>query len=368
MPPQEDLDEAVTRQLKTALRREPSPEDINRMSERLKQSIAKHGNEVGTQLTLTSILLMPESIYRMEIGLGKQMPDGRRMLSQAEIAYAIGYALSDTGPDREIMSDLAKNKLDDPAVLRSHVERIYDSAILAEKPKATAPRVLRFFQEYFGYQSATDIFKDGSRHPGHNPRPSDLVRDTDLLIMHILRQDKDVLRELLTTDIAYIRHVPALPGWETIGSYNVSKKQVREDNLISGEKNQNNQRYVMQLTGQRAGILTQPSWLTAHSTNFDNDPVRRGKWVYEHLLGGVIPDVPITVDATVPEDPDKTLRQRFAKTQDNYCMKCHGKMNPLGMAFEMFDDVGRFRDKELLRDNKTLVEVDSRGYCRERHP
>ena len=361
MPPQEDLDEAVTRQLKTALRREPSPEDINRMSERLKQSIAKHGNEVGTQLTLTSILLMPESIYRMEIGLGKQMPDGRRMLSQAEIAYAIGYALSDTGPDREIMSDLAKSKLDDPAVLRSHVERIYDSAILAEKPKAKAPRVLRFFQEYFGYQGATDVFKDGSRHPGHNPRPSDLVRDTDLLIMHILRQDKDVLRELLTTDFAYIRHVPARPGWETIGSYNVSKKQVREDNLISGEKNQNNQRYVMRLTGQRAGILTQPSWLTAHSTNFDNDPVRRGKWIYEHLLGGVIPDVPITVDATVPEDPDKTLRQRFAKTQDNYCMKCHGKMNPLGMAFEMFDDVGRFRDKELLRDNKTLVDVDSSG-------
>ena len=31
------------------------------------------------------------------------------------------------------------------------------------------------------------------------------------------------------------------------------------------------------------------------------------------------------------------------------------------MAFEMFDDVGRFREKELLRDNKTLVPVDSRG-------
>jgi hypothetical protein len=42
-------------------------------------------------------------------------------------------------------------------------------------------------------------------------------------------------------------------------------------------------------------------------------------------------------------------------------MKCHGKMNPLGMAFEMFDDVGRFREKELLRDNKTFVAVNSKG-------
>ena len=141
----------------------------------------------------------------------------------------------------------------------------------------------------------------------------------------------------------------------------VTKKAVREHNLVSGEKNRNNQRYVMRLTGQRAGILTQPSWLTAHSTNFDNDPVKRGKWIYEHLLGGIIPDVPITVDATVPEDPDKTLRVRFEKTHDRYCMRCHSKMNPLGMAFEMFDDVGRFREQELLRDNETLVPVDSSG-------
>jgi hypothetical protein len=362
MPPQADLEDAVTRQLKTALRRQPSADDIGKMSARLKQSIASYGNETGMQLTMTSILLMPEAIYRMELGFGEKLPDGRRRLSQAEIAYALGYALTDAGPDKEIMNDLAGNKLDDPAAIRGHVERIYDSAITGtSKRMGKAERVLRFFQEYFAYRGATDVFKDGTRHPGHNPRPSDLIKDTDLLIMHVLKQDKEVLKELLTTDIAYIRHVPARPGWETISSYNVTQKAVRGENLISGEKNQNNQRYVMRLTGQRAGILTQPSWLTAHSTNFDNDPVRRGKWVYEHLLGGIIPDLPITVDAVVPEDPDKPLRKRFEKTHESYCMKCHAKMNPLGMAFEMFDDVGRFREKELLRDNKTLVAVDSSG-------
>lgn len=362
MPQQSDLDDAVMRQLKTALRRQPSAEDISKMSARLKESIASYGNETGMQLTMTSILLMPESIYRMEMGLGEEMPDGRRKLNQTEIAYALGYALTDAGPDKEIMNDLTGDKLGDPAVIRGHVERIYDSAITGtSKRKGKAERVLRFFQEYFAYQGATDVFKDGSRHPGHNPRPSDLIKDTDLLIIHVLKQDKEVLKELLSTDIAYIRHVPARPGWETISSYNVTKKAVREENLISGEKNQNNQRYVMRLTGQRAGILTQPSWLTAHSSNFDNDPVKRGKWIYEHLLGGIIPDLPITVDAVVPEDPDKPLRARLEKTRADYCMKCHAKMNPLGMAFEMFDDVGRFREKELLRDNKTLVEVDSSG-------
>ena len=362
VPPQADLEDAVTRQLKTALRRQPSVGDITKMSARLGESIASFGNKTGMQLTMTSILLMPESIYRMEMGLGEKRPDGRRKLNPAEIAYALGYALTDSGPDKEIMNDLAGDQLGDPAVIRAHVERIYESAISGTaKRKGKAERVLRYFQEYFSYQGATDVFKDGSRHPGHNPRPSDLIKDTDLLILHFLKQDKDVLKELLSTDIAFIRHVPARPGWETISSYNVTKKAVRGENLISGEKNQNNQRYVMRLTGQRAGILTQPSWLTAHSGNFDNDPVKRGKWIYEHLLGGIIPDVPITVDATVPEDPDKPLRARFEKTRDDYCMRCHAKMNPLGMAFEMFDDVGRFREKELLRDNKTLVKVDARG-------
>ncbi len=362
VPTVEERDEAVTRVLKAALRRNPETEDITRMSVRLEKSITEYGNQTGLQITMTSILLMPESIYRMEMGLGKKLPDGRRMLSSAEIAYALGYALTDAGPDREIMKDLAGEKLSDPKVIKAHVERIYDSAIIGTtKRRGKAERVLRFFQEYFGYQGATDVFKDGTRHVGHKPRPSDLIRDTDLLILHILKEDKDVLKQLLSTDIAYIRHVPARPGWETISSYNVTQKEVRTKNIISGEKNRNNQRYVMKLTGQRAGILTQPSWLTAHSTNFDNDPVRRGKWVYEHLLGGVIPDLPITVDAVVPADPDKSLRERFNKTGDTYCQKCHSKMNPLGFAFEMYDDVGRFRKNELLRDNKTEVEVDSSG-------
>ena len=66
-------------------------------------------------------------------------------------------------------------------------------------------------------------------------------------------------------------------------------------------------------------------------TNSGNDPIRRGKWVYEHLLAGKIPEVPIEVDAQVPEDDEKTLRQRLEATRKEYCWKCHRKMNPLGL-------------------------------------
>ena len=106
----------------------------------------------------------------------------------------------------------------------------------------------------------------------------------------------------------------------------------------------------------RKGLLTHPAWLMAHAQNTETDPVIRGKWVREKLLAGTIPDVPITVDAVIPEDHHKTLRDRLASaTEKTYCWKCHEQMNPLGYAFEAYDDFGRFRFRESLEYPDKLV-------------
>jgi len=107
---------------------------------------------------------------------------------------------------------------------------------------------------------------------------------------------------------------------------------------------------------QRRGILTHPAWLITFAGNTATDPIRRGKWVREKLLAGTIPDVPVTVDAVIPEDPHKTLRERLElKTADRYCAKCHDHMNPLGLPFEIFDDFGRFRSEESLEYPENLI-------------
>jgi hypothetical protein len=97
----------------------------------------------------------------------------------------------------------------------------------------------------------------------------------------------------------------------------------------------------------RMGILTHPSWLIAHSTNFDNHAIHRGRWIRERLLGGRIPEVPVTVDAQLPDEPEKPLRERMRVTREEYCWKCHKQMDPLGLPFEQFDHFGRFRTTEL---------------------
>ena len=107
---------------------------------------------------------------------------------------------------------------------------------------------------------------------------------------------------------------------------------------------------------KRKGLLTHPAWLIAHSSNFHTDPIKRGRWIREKLLAGRVPDVPITVDAQVPEDPHKTLRERVESvTNKAECRKCHQQMNPLGFPFEIFDDFGRYRPDEPLEYEEHLV-------------
>ena len=118
--------------------------------------------------------------------------------------------------------------------------------------------------------------------------------------------------------------------------------------------------------GQRAGMLTHPAWLAAHSGNFENDPVRRGKWIREHLLAGVVPDIPIGVEAQLPEEPHRTLRERFEIVEVEQCWRCHKKMNPLGDPFEAFDDFGRFRTHHLVDGDKNVIATEFEAFSRTR--
>ena len=107
--------------------------------------------------------------------------------------------------------------------------------------------------------------------------------------------------------------------------------------------------------GQRLGILTHPSWLVSHSDAMDNHAIHRGIWVRERLLGGGIPDVPITVDAQLPDEPGTTLRERMRVTREKYCWSCHEKMDPLGLPFEMYNHAGNYRTTEFEKP------VDAKG-------
>ncbi len=419
-PPAPDrLAGAIEKQFMRVVYRRPTPEESERYIALFGESAQQADHAEALRVTLMAIMLHPESVYRVEIGLGPQDEHGRRGLAPAELAFAIAYALTDQRPDAELMKAVQAGHLSSREDVQREVKRILGDPAIAK------PRILRFFQEFFGYTHAHKVFKDAKRSGGFSyygeNYPVMYERDADFFVLHILERDQDVFRQLLTSDEYFILNrqtfrntvydfylknqemldadeFPAekeaelldrlgLRGWQELNDkYYLHKfnrgfqgnpkaikqivKEVRnwknttdEEKLLHGmqplynkypmvyDLEDDEQDFLLPQPYQRphrAGMLTHPAWLIAHSLNDSTDPIRRGKWIQERLLAGTVPDLPITVDATIPEDHGKTLRERLAVTEQEACWKCHQKMNPLGYSFEVYDDFGRYRELESL--------------------
>jgi hypothetical protein len=65
----------------------------------------------------------------------------------------------------------------------------------------------------------------------------------------------------------------------------------------------------------------------------DNHAIHRGIWIRERLLGGGIPDVPITVDAQLPAEPENTLRERMRVTREKVLLDLPREDGPARTAF-----------------------------------
>ena len=98
-PNEQTLQAVIGREFHRVIGRKPSSEEQERYQTFLKQSIEDGGNLVGLKTTIKAMFLSPQSIYRMEFGLGEVDEHGRRHLSPDELAHAIAFALTDRGPD-----------------------------------------------------------------------------------------------------------------------------------------------------------------------------------------------------------------------------------------------------------------------------
>ena len=418
------LSEVFSEHFRRIVYRDPTADELARYVDLYHQSVSdgadvSESRSEAVRLTLMAIMLHHESVYRVEIGLGETDRYGRRQLSSVETAFAIAYALTDQRPDAELMEAAKAGDLATPKQVGDQVQRLLSSSGIEK------PRILRFFQEFFGYAHAHKVFKDEKRSGGFSyygeNYPDMYERDADFFVLNILEDDIEVFHRLLKSDEYYLLNRQTFRN--TVYDFYLKNREMFEAEEFTEEKQEEllnrldldhwgqlNKKYylhnfnrgfngtvraVKQIVKEvpqwknttdeqtllhgmqplyrkypmvydleddeqdfllpqpykrpnRSGMLTHPAWLIAHSLNDSTDPIRRGKWIQERLLAGLVPDVPITVDASIPEDHAKTLRERLAGTEQQECWRCHRKMNPLGYPFEIFDDFGRFRQTEIL--------------------
>lgn len=355
VPTREQLMKAIQKQFGLAIARSAADDEIERLLA-LYDKCADGGDRVGALRTmLTAVLLRSDAMFRFEMG----SPDG--MLTPREAAASVSAALTHRR-ERLLFEAAEKGQLKTRDDIAQHVRRILDD------PKIQKPRLLGFFREYFEYDNATEVFKDSPKDLWH--RPDQHVKDTDRLVLHILAEDKDVFRQLLTTRLAFA-NVKTSTNKQTRqeeiqralvpNPHNEKGKAVPE--LLYGLTEWTDRQPFEQPEHTRIGILMQPSWLVAWSENFNNDIVRRGRFIRERLLGGTVPDLPIGVAAMIPDDKHRTLRDRVASaTQAEKCWRCHQHMDDLGLPFENFDHFGRLIAEESVLDvEATEKNVDKKS-------
>lgn len=210
-PQPEDIERAIERLFEMIFQRKPTPADRERYVEGLFQRNSELGGlEIAMRSLIAGMLMSQEFVFRLELGLGEELPDGRRMLSPMELAYAISFALFDQ-PDRSLIQAAQEGRLATRHDVEREVRRLLDREDVKKRywnyPMyhmwgrdyyQHSPRILRFFQEFFGYTAAPDVFKDRERNPEHHALR--LRKDADMLVLSILAQDQNVLEDLLTTN------------------------------------------------------------------------------------------------------------------------------------------------------------------------
>ena len=362
-PEDDKVKSAITFTFQLVLGRQPTEEELPRFFAFYEKAKARAGHVTAAKAMLTAVLMQPEVLFRQELGDGQPDEHNRMRLSKREIAYALSYAL-DNKPRPEFLSADLKTQ--------SGVAESVSAALQDDSKMLTRnPRVFRFFREYFDYPFADEVFKDKPAGGTHNAIL--LINDLTLTIRDILKRDENVLAELLTTRDFYVQ--------TKYGSKKEADKFLRSGNREKEDRYYHtayslpydwkwtDQQPLRFREDERAGVLTHPAWLVAWSGNFENHPVQRGKWIRTHLLGGTVADVPIGVDARVPEIEHTSFRNRLKEaTNAAECWRCHEKMDPLGLVFERYDHYGRYQridatqpvDVQGLIDRTGVAELDGR--------
>ena len=104
----------------------------------------------------------------------------------------------------------------------------------------------------------------------------------------------------------------------------------------------------------RGGLLTHASVLSLTSDGTRHRPVHRGVWMLESIVNKPPPPPPANVPALgTPSAKERktTVREKLEQHRaDANCAGCHQRIDPLGLAFDNYDAIGRWRAVETVRN------------------
>lgn len=320
--------------LRRACRQPVTKQDLIKPMALYRQARQQGDFEDGIEMALSSILVHPKFLFRIEHDRG-QAGSGKAVyrISDIELASRLSFFLWSSIPDDELLKLAELGKLSESDVLEQQTRRM-----LADKRSQAL--VSNFAGQWLYLRNLESITPDARLFPdfGDNLRQA-FRRETELFFESVMRENRSILT-LLKADYTYVNERLA-KHYSIPHVYGSRFRKVR-----------------LAPDSHRGGLLRQGSILTVTSYATRTSPVIRGNWVLENILGTPAPpppdNVPALKDNTVAAG--LSVRERLAQHRANIaCAGCHNLMDPVGFSLENFDALGKWRE---LEDGQT---VDATG-------
>jgi len=279
------------------------------------------GDAGGLEFALATLLQSPKFLYRTELGDGT----GERALTGPELASRLAFFLWDAAPDDALLDAAVAGELDTREGLFDWASRMLDDE--------RARRGIRaYFDDQFELHDLEGIKKDPLVYDRFISSLGASAREETLALLEYIVMDADIdYREVMTTRETFIDpYLASLYG-------------------VPAPTTEGFARVALPPELGRAGLLGKASVLALQAHTTSSSATLRGKMVRTTLLCQPIPAPPVDVDTSIPEPSGTTptLRDRVAEHLENpSCAACHELMDPIGLALENYDGIGRWRDRD----------------------
>jgi hypothetical protein len=279
-------------------------------------------------LSAMAAVLASKNFYFLEEGSATERRD---RVTDHELASRLSYFLWSSLPDEPLFAAARGGRLHERAVLAEQLSRMQSD-----------PKFDRFMKEF--PRQWLQLHRVGMFQP-----------DVKLYPQYDRWLEKSMVLETVATFRQMVEE--NLPLREFFDSnWTMINPRLAEHYGLQPPATGDFTKVTLRPEDHRGGLLTQAAVLSLSSDGTRHRPVHRGVWVSEAIFGTTPPPPPPNVEplpATKADAEKATVRSQLAAHSTNAaCAACHRKIDPLGLAFDNYDAIGRYRTHEKLTVGK----------------
>ncbi|HET9958739.1 MAG TPA: DUF1592 domain-containing protein [Polyangiaceae bacterium] len=317
----------ITKFGKAAYRRSLSSAESARYEAMFQSGFKEKDFTTGIEWVVLGMLQSPGFLYRAERGVAGTptgSSGGPRQLSGYEMASRLSYLFWQSAPDEALLALAEGGAFATPQAVEKQAR-----AMLAD---SRADRLFEYFAEWLDLDHLDEFARDASVFPNLPTQLPDWYRqETQSFVRALLSNPQGSLNELLTAPYTY------------------ANKGLASHYGLTGPTGD---AFVRVDDARRSGVLTQ-AMLMSRDKPYRTSIVRRGLKIRTDFLCQNVPAPPNDVQLNL-DSAAATLSQRDRLAQhrkDPSCAACHNLLDPIGVVFENFDAVGRYREKDELNQS-----------------